>query len=358
MVPGQKFPRILVQYAISSSNPLSTALIKQRPSLTVYNMKLIATLPLLILLTPLTQAWGEIGHRTIGYLAFRYLDPAGLALFNTLIQPDATFDISDGAVWADNQKFKWPWSKPWHYIDAKDNPPSACSITYSSDWPKDKGCIIGAIKNFTARVNDPDLNAVQQGEALKFLLHFVGDVHQPLHTEDTCTGGNGIVVKWGNNEEKLHAVWDANIINKLLKYKKPKGDTNNVYDKFLSNGWANTLFEDSESVDMAAECTDVTTPEKCSLDWAGGANKLICSYVLKGFTKSQGTEDCPIWKGPSDASKEYYDGAVPLVEEQIKLAGARLGAWVNGLAAERVAMEKVRLDSGGYLKTQGENLEL
>jgi hypothetical protein len=79
---------------------------------------------------------------------------------------------------------------------------------------------------------------------------------------------------------------------------------------------------------------------------------------MKGFTKSQGTEDCPIWKGPSDASKEYYDGAVPLVEEQIKLAGARLGAWVNGLAAERVAMEKVRLDSGGYLKTQGENLEL
>jgi hypothetical protein len=331
-------------------------------------MNLLASFSLLItLLAPFVQSWGEIGHRAVGYLAQKHLNPAGLALFNELIKSDAKFDISDGAVWADLQTWRWPYTKPWHYIDAKDNPPRTCKVNYNADCPKDQGCIVSAIKNMTARVNDASLSQEEQSNALKFLLHFVGDIHQPLHTEDTCRGGNGIMVHWGRREVKLHGVWDKEIIHKLLKYKKPTGpDPDNVYDKFLANGWATTLYEDSAlnvgHADIAAECTDVTTPEKCAVKWATEANKFICSYVLKDGTnnaRAKEEDNCHWnWSGPDDVSLEYYEGAVPIVESQIKRAGMRLGAWVNGLAAERAAVMKAGLEGGGHLKVQGGEWEL
>lgn len=72
------------------------------------------------------------------------------------------------------------------------------------------------------------------------------------------------MVGWGEGEVKLHAVWDTEIIRKLLGYKKPRGaDPGNVYDKFLAKGWAEALASNGEHAeDMAVECTDVTKLEK------------------------------------------------------------------------------------------------
>jgi hypothetical protein len=178
------------------------------------------------------------------------------------------------------------------------------------------------------------------------------------------------MVGWGSRGRKvnLHSVWDVEIIQKLLKYKKPKGpDKENVYDKFISNGWANKLFSEEGlnggSVDMEAECVDVTNAEKCSLDWAGKTNKLVCTYVLRDGVSSVGgkrvDDKCQWeWNGPEDVSLEYYEGAVPIVESQVKLAAMRLGAWVNGLAAQRAAMLKDGMNDGEYLKNQGGQWEL
>jgi hypothetical protein len=130
-------------------------------------MKLLCTFSLLVcLLTPKALCWGEIGHRTVGYLAQMYFDRDGAALFNELIEPNPDFDISDGANWADGMKFKFPFTKPWHFIDAKDNPPKSCKVNYKSDCPKDDGCIIRAIKNMVSRI----LSSSMQ----EFLLVFPG----------------------------------------------------------------------------------------------------------------------------------------------------------------------------------------
>ncbi|KAK5065392.1 hypothetical protein LTR84_001230 [Exophiala bonariae] len=313
-------------------------------------------------------AWGEHGHRTVGYLARLYFTPNGEALFNELLAPTAMFDISDGAVWADDHgvQIRMPFSKPWHYIDAKDDPPDNCTIVYSTDCDPDKHCVIAAIVNMTSRVNNQALLKQEQSNAFKFLLHFLGDVTQPLHTEEKCKGGNNLMVQWGplnSPREKLHQVWDSLIIQKLIGYKRPTSpDPNNVYDKSLARTWAAELKTRIDAGLLAAptalECININTPEKCALKWAGEANKLICSYVLKdgkNLGRDRNNDDCRWeWHGPEDVSKEYYQGAVPIVEAQIAKAGYRLGAWVNALAEQRSVMRRngITFDEGS-LRVQG-----
>ena len=105
---------------------------------------------LVALLTSQVLSWGEHGHRTVGYLAQMYFTPEAEHLFNELIIPNAAFDISDGAVWADNFSVqnKYPWSKPLHFIDANDNAPEKCAVHFHEDCDKYESCIVAAISNF------------------------------------------------------------------------------------------------------------------------------------------------------------------------------------------------------------------
>lgn len=216
----------------------------------------------------------------------------------------------------------------------------------------------------TAQVNNSTLDANDQNNAFKFLLHFLGDITQPLHTEDKCKGGNNLMVQWGNpntEKEKLHQVWDSLIIKKHLEYKQPRhADPNNTYDKELSWAWAINLKKkiDRGVFDLTAECVDIRTAQKCALKWAGEANKFVCSFVLKdgkNLGRDRNDDDCRWkWNGPKDVSRGYYyDGAVPIVEAQVAKAGWRLGQWINALAAQRAEMKRNGIIFGdGMLKVQ------
>lgn len=136
---------------------------------------LVHTLLLVLSLSIESTAWGEHGHRTVGYLARLYFTPEGEALFNELVAPNEIFDISDGAVWADNHNVqtKMPYSKPWHYIDAKDNPPEKCIINYSRDCHPDKHCIISAIVNMVSHSLEslPSIPVYQYTPSANHLWH-------------------------------------------------------------------------------------------------------------------------------------------------------------------------------------------
>lgn len=127
----------------------------------------------------------------------------------------------------------------------------------------------------------------------------------------------------------LHAVWDTDIPDKIRG-----GHLKDEYSQ--ASDWANELFANG----IEASCTDITTPQDCALVWAGEANKQVCAYVLKDDV--EGVEG-------QDLSQDYYDGAVPIVEELIAKAGYRLGAWLNALAAASKSAE-------GELKNKGEEL--
>ena len=74
------------------------------------------SLLLLSCTVPFTWGWGDLGHQTVAYLAEKYLNEEGNQLVEDIIAPDKDFDISDAAVWADHQKLKYPFTRPWHYI--------------------------------------------------------------------------------------------------------------------------------------------------------------------------------------------------------------------------------------------------
>jgi hypothetical protein len=116
--------------------------------------------PLVLFFTP-AASWGNLGHRTIGYLAKQYMTPQANEFFNSIIDPSDSFDISDAAVWADSHRQgAWAYTYNWHFIDARDHPPNKCSVKYKRDCDfrddcashKDPGCVVGAIANMVRTV--------------------------------------------------------------------------------------------------------------------------------------------------------------------------------------------------------------
>lgn len=186
-------------------------------------------------------------------------------------------------------------------------------------------------------MQDLDLDKKQQGEALNFLIHFIGDLHQPLHVENKCRGGNEIHVHFDNHggeKENLHSVWDTDIPHKILGIKHRLKQNE---EKEPAVKWATKLFQSQGLRPLHAECADTQKPMKCSMLWAAETNRLNCDFVFKN-----GIE----WLTENDLGGEYYEGAAPIVETQILKAGIRLAVWLNALAADRAS-------SGGHCTPQG-----
>lgn len=158
-------------------------------------------------------------------------------------------------------------------------------------------------------------------------MHFIGDLHQPLHVEDKCRGGNDIHVCFDNHCAKtnLHSVWDTDIPHKLngLKHSLKHNE-----EKEPAVKWAEKLFQSQGLRPLHAECSDIKRPLKCPMIWATETNRLNCDFVLKN-----GVE----WLANEDLGGQYYDEAVPIVEAQILKAGIRLAVWLNALAADRAS---------------------
>ena len=114
-----------------------------------------------------------------------------------------------------------PANEGWHFIDAQDkcsprqkaadefSPPQSCSVAYNRDCPSSGGCVISALVNNTQILrqclDDNDVS-IECSNALKFLVHFMGDITQPLHCSAKSRGGNQIEVKFGNRRRNFHSV--------------------------------------------------------------------------------------------------------------------------------------------------------
>ena len=110
----------------------------------------------LILLIPLSalfssgNCWGDLGHRTVAYLAQHYLSPDAVSFTADLLGEE---EFSDAALWADSFR-RTPQGRlteSWHYIDAKDDPPRDCGVRYSRDCDSKVGCVVSAIVNMVRR---------------------------------------------------------------------------------------------------------------------------------------------------------------------------------------------------------------
>ncbi|EGX49916.1 hypothetical protein TWF173_001854 [Orbilia oligospora] len=272
-----------------------------------------------LLLTTGVYSWGPMGHATVAYIAQHYLDGAARILTSHLLSGASLPDI---ASWADSYRYTdgGAFSQVFHYIDAHDQVPHKCNIKMERDCPPE-GCIVTAIANYTERILNDDLSFSERADALKFVIHFIGDVQQPLHTENLAVGGNEITVFWGNESVKtnLHAAWDRNIPETLAG-----GST-----IATSASFANSIIQDLETGIYSnlkkdwTSCGSIKRGIGCPKAWAQDANKIVCSDVLPN-----GVEEVQ----NKDISGAYYERNKMIARQQIAKGGYRLGLWLNKIA--------------------------
>ncbi|KAK0628548.1 phospholipase C/P1 nuclease domain-containing protein [Bombardia bombarda] len=258
----------------------------------------------------------------------------GAAYFQALLRNDTQDYLAGVATWADSLRYtKWGrFTGPFHYIDAKDSPPSYCGIDYERDC-KQEGCVVSAIQNYTGQLLDPQLPYWDRVKAAKFVIHFVGDIHQPLHTEDVAKGGNGIHVTFDHVNFNLHHVWDTSIAEKLVGgrvRRQPYPAARQFADRLTEEIRLGKFNVSREGWLGDVELAD---PVATALAWAREGNAYVCSTVLpEGAEAISGQE----------LGGEYYDKAAPVVEVQIAKAGYRLAAWLDLIASSINARETLK----------------
>ena len=179
------------------------------------------------------QAWGALGHEAIALVAESLLQPDVRRRVDAILAADTdpltAHDIASAATWADTYRqadMDGSRTRKWHYVDIALDAPSldaACFRhvplppgTLASLGPANS-CVVDKIAQFAAELADPDTQPDEQVLALKFLLHFVGDVHQPLHAaDDDDRGGNEKrVFAPGLRAGNLHHFWDTEAVRLL-----------------------------------------------------------------------------------------------------------------------------------------------
>ncbi|KAL2258313.1 hypothetical protein VTK26DRAFT_8409 [Humicola hyalothermophila] len=276
---------------------------------------------------PGATAWGELGHITIGYIASNFVSPKTQLFLQGLLRNHTADYLAGVATWADSIRSSdlWSFTSDFHFIDAKDSPPSYCGIDYERDCQEDVGCVISALANYTTRLLDPALPARERAVAAKFVVHFVSDMHQPLHTEDMERGGNGINVLFDGEAVNLHHVWDSSIPDKMAggaALSQPYAGARRWADELTHEIRAGKFADDSADWLRAANLSD---PLATALAWAGETNAYICTTVLpQGKDAIVGQE----------LGGEYYEAAVPVIESQVAKAGYRLAAWLDLIVAD------------------------
>jgi hypothetical protein len=152
-------------------------------------------------------AWGPVGHRTVGEIAEHHLTRRARAEVSRLIAPQTLADVS---TWADEIRYlpEWKLADPWHYISIDDGE------TLATTARNPKGDVLEAMERMELTLRNRAATPRERAEALKFLVHLVGDVHQPLHVgRRDDAGANKLEVLFNGRPIDLHWVWDALIIN-------------------------------------------------------------------------------------------------------------------------------------------------
>lgn len=163
---------------------------------------------IIILVTAsMVLGWGKTGHRVIGKIAEENLSPAAQA---ELIEIFGHTDLARIANWADEVKSDpaWDHANDWHY----------CTILEGQEYqgPDDGGRAVQKVSEFTALLKKNNLGAKDKQDVLRFIVHIVGDLHQPLHVGNgKDRGGNDVKVSWFYEDTNLHRVWDSQMIDHM-----------------------------------------------------------------------------------------------------------------------------------------------
>jgi nuclease S1 len=245
---------------------------------------LVAALSVIIALQPRpAMAWGTEGHQAVAAIANSLLDPAARAHLDALlaIEPGAT--LTSISTWADDTRDRS--TAAWHYVNMPRG--AGCLYDRARDCP-DGRCVVEALNAQIQRLNAG--SAADQLEALKYVVHFVADVHQPLHAAFADDrGGNTYQLQAFGRGTNLHAVWDSQLLRS----------------------------SDARSMVVAGSLSASNTR------WTGSL-----------LPSEWGKESCLIASRPDfypsrQLDDEYLRTFRPIARERVYAAGARLAAVLN-----------------------------
>ncbi|EER20695.1 Nuclease PA3, putative [Perkinsus marinus ATCC 50983] len=284
---------------------------------------------------PAALAWGHDGHAVVAQLGQERIKKETQEALDAIMGKGVP--MSNYSSWADEVKYgpdgnEWKWSSSLHYADTPD-----CHFDYARDCKNDY-CVAGALKNYSRRVVDESLPLEQRQEALKFIVHFVGDAHQPLHIgKPEDLGGNKIAVHLGFGEKpstNLHSTWDSKLIYELEDQSDPiDGEPS----------WMITEDAVSDELDKGGKYADeiddwIEDCEKYGLDvcvdsWLSESSKTACDYSYRHVNGSLIVDHDFL---PMD----YYNNRIEVVKEQLAKGGVRLTWLLNTVFAAQDATPK------------------
>jgi len=304
---------------------------------------------LILLLSPVRAwPWGCEGHQAVAMIAEKYmtghaLENANRLLLSVPIDPllprycarQGLDLMADSSTWADDLRKARPEASAWHYIDI---PRDAPRSSLEEFCPASTGCLTSAIERQIELLRN-DGNAPQvRADALRFIIHFVGDLHQPLHcVSNNDMGGNCVPVDFFGNPpvEKnpdyesyapnLHAIWDSAIIQHMkgMESVAQWADALNQRFGLQAAGW--------EKQPISFE------------NWAWEGHELADSVVYAKLTVAIPVEKPEVVKSCVDdnhvstrmlklhetVSQPYVDAVAPTINAQIAKAGVRLAMVLN-----------------------------
>lgn len=150
--------------------------------------------------------WGQTGHRVIARVAAGRLSPEARRTVQQLIPGESLASV---ATWADSIRPHRPATAPWHYV----NIPVWDSIYRPAAVCPTGNCIVAALEKQLMILADRQQSRSARADALKWVVHLVGDLHQPLHVGDRGDrGGNDVKLTWDGRTSNLHSVWDSGLL--------------------------------------------------------------------------------------------------------------------------------------------------
>lgn len=246
-------------------------------------------------------AWGKTGHRVVAALADQQLSGLARAHVKQLLGVES---LDEASTWPDEMRsdpapFWQETARPWHYVTLN-------GITYDEAPPE--GDALEALARFSATLRNPNATLADKQLALRFIVHLVGDLHQPLHSGKCCDrGGNEVKVKWFGRETNLHAVWDTAMVDE----------------------------EQLSFTELAARLARHTSEEQVIAWW---------DINPRDWISESGQIRETIYPGESsgntlpELSYSYVYRYTPVVKQRLSQAGVRLAAYLNAIYAEPVPL--------------------
>ena len=271
-------------------------------------------------------AWGQEGHAVTARIAEHYLTAKARAKLDALLASDTDTltapDFASRTAWADRYRNSHRETSLWHYVDVEidsPDPAGACfgypslSLGQAASAGPARDCVVNKIVEFEAELRAPATPAPERLMALKFLIHLIGDVHQPLHGADhEDRGGNCVAVLTSPDAapSNLHAYWDSAVVSRLGR---------------TPDAVAASLIAKITPRDVAAWTPKGGITREAVLEWAAGSLAVAknSAYDLPE------RPNCTAHAAPELLTAAYQAKAEAAAALSLEQAGVRLAGALN-----------------------------